>query len=414
MQKHPWKEAVLRMKKMKILIILLIILIIITTLSIVILLPKLKDEEIRNLDSEVSNEDILDIREETSYKGYVIIQKCIGNYIEYSNASNEEKLAAILEKEEKTEKFDELYYLKIEQIYKIERINDTTYFVETTLDDKNVYFVINVDYITKSYNIRKSTETEYKNAKENNVDTKYLQSIEIKSNDYNKIEDKDLSNEQVMSKYFYSYLQLELTKPEVAFTILEKGYKSQKFGNDINKYKKYIENNKEKLSDTAIVESSVKASDNSTQYTIVDTYGKTYIIKEYKYTDYTIEIQEDNKENEEYLNKYLALSPTEKVEENIKRVYQLIDDKEYESVYNLLDSQFKSSNFATLEQFENYAKETFFEYNVLGKITIQEQGQNYVINVPYKDGYSSVAEKREKNFVMRLQENTDFILSFEK
>ena len=414
MQKHPWKEAVLRMKKMKILIILLIILIIITTLSIVILLPKLKDEEIRNLDSEVSNEDILDIREETSYKGYVIIQKCIENYIEYSNASNEEKLAAILEKEEKTEKFDEVYYLKIEQIYKIERINDTTYFVETTLDDKNVYFVINVDYITKSYNIRKSTETEYKNAKENNVDTKYLQSIEIKSNGYNKIEDKDLSNEQVMSKYFYNYLHLELTKPEVAFTILEKGYKSQKFGNDINKYKKYIENNKEKLSDTAIVESSVKASDNSTQYTIVDTYGKTYIIKEYKYTDYTIEIQEDNKENEEYLNKYLALSPTEKVEENIKRVYQLIDDKEYESVYNLLDSQFKSSNFATLEQFENYAKETFFEYNVLGKITIQEQGQNYVINVPYKDGYSSVAEKREKNFVMRLQENTDFILSFEK
>ena len=414
MQKHPWKEAVLRMKKMKILIILLIILIIITTLSIVILLPKLKDEEIRNLDSEVSNEDILDIREETSYKGYVIIQKCIENYIEYSNESNEEKLAAILEKEEKTEKFDEVYYLKIEQIYKIERINDTTYFVETTLDDKNVYFVINVDYITKSYNIRKSTETEYKNAKENNVDTKYLQSIEIKSNDYNKIEDKDLSNEQVMSKYFYNYLQLELTKPEVAFTILEKGYKSQKFGNDINKYKEYIENNKEKLSDTAIVESSVKASDNSTQYTIVDTYGKTYIIKEYKYTDYTIEIQEDNKENEEYLNKYLALSPTEKVEENIKRVYQLIDDKEYESVYNLLDSQFKSSNFATLEQFENYAKETFFEYNVLGKITIQEQGQNYVINVPYKDGYSSVAEKREKNFVMRLQENTDFILSFEK
>lgn len=414
MQKHPWKEAVLRMKKMKILIILLIILIIITTLSIVILLPKLKDEEIRNLDSEVSNEDILDIREETSYKGYVIIQKCIGNYIEYSNESNEEKLAAILEKEEKTEKFDEVYYLKIEQIYKIERINDTTYFVETTLDDKNVYFVINVDYITKSYNIRKSTETEYKNAKENNIDTKYLKSIEIKSNDYNKIEDKDLSNEQVMSKYFYNYLQLELTKPEVAFTILEKGYKSQKFGNDINKYKEYIENNKEKLADTAIVESSVKASDNSTQYTIVDTYGKTYIIKEYKYTDYTIEIQEDNKENEEYLNKYLALSPTEKVEENIKRVYQLIDDKEYESVYNLLDSQFKSSNFATLEQFENYAKETFFEYNVLGKITIQEQGQNYVIIVPYKDGYSSVAEKREKNFVMRLQENTDFILSFEK
>ena len=414
MQKHPWKEAVLRMKKMKILIILLIILIIITTLSIVILLPKLKDEEIRNLDSEVSNEDILDIREETSYKGYVIIQKCIGNYIEYSNESNEEKLAAILEKEEKTEKFDEVYYLKIEQIYKIERINDTTYFVETTLDDKNVYFVINVDYITKSYNIRKSTETEYKNAKENNIDTKYLKSIEIKSNDYNKIEDKDLSNEQVMSKYFYNYLQLELTKPEVAFTILEKGYKSQKFGNDINKYKEYIENNKEKLADTAIVESSVKASDNSTQYTIVDTYGKTYIIKEYKYTDYTIEIQEDNRENEEYLNKYLALSPTEKVEENIKRVYQLIDDKEYESVYNLLDSQFKSSNFATLEQFENYAKETFFEYNVLGKITIQEQGQNYVINVPYKDGYSSVAEKREKNFVMRLQENTDFILSFEK
>lgn len=402
------------MKKMKMLIILLIILIIIIALSIIILLPKLQDEEIKNLDSEVLNEDILDIREETSYKGYIIIEKCIENYIEYSNESTTEKLASILEKAEEKEKFDEVYYLKIEQIYKIERINDTTYFVETTLDDKSKYFVINVDYITKSYNIRKSTQTEFKNAKDNKVDNEYLKSIEIKSNNYNKIEDEDLSNEQIMSTYFYNYLQLELAKPEVAFTILEKSYKSQKFNNDINKYKEYIESNKEKIADNAIVESSVKASDNNKQYTIVDTYGKTYIIKEYNYTDYTVEIQEDNKENEEYLNKYLALSPKEKVEENIKRVYQLIDDKEYESVYNLLDSQFKSANFGTLEQFENYAKETFFDYNVLGKISIEEQGQNYVINVPYKDGYSSVAEKREKNFVMRLQENTDFILSFEK
>ena len=50
---------------------------------------------------------------------------------------------------------------------------------------------------------------------------------------------------------------------------------------------------------------------------------------------------------------------------------------------------------------------------MLGQITIEAQGINYIVKVPYKDGTSSAAEKRTKVFVMRLLEGVDFEISFQ-
>lgn len=397
------------MKNMKILVGIIIAVIVIVLILLLLLLPQLQNnEEIKSLDYT----DKTNIEQENTYLAQYIVENAIQDYIEYNRNDEEEKLSCILEYKQniEPEQFDETYYLKINSIYKMERIDDTTYFVYCSLDNVDTYFVVNVDYINNAYSIRKTNKSEFKKAQENDVLEKYKTSIQIKNNDYNSIKNETPSTETIANKYFYNYIDLLLEKPEIAFSLLEKGYKTQKFNNDIDKYKEYIQSNIEKLSNTAIMESNKETVDNVAKYTIVDIYNRTYIIKEYNYTDYTIELQENTIQDEEYM----ALKSKEKVEENIKIVYNFLDNKEYESVYNVLDSEFKKNNFSTLEQFEEYAKETFFDYNVLGNITIQEQGQNYIITVPYKDGNSSIAEKRKMNFVMKLQENTDFIISFEK
>jgi hypothetical protein len=402
------------MKKIK-LLIGIVILIIVIVIMLLILVPILKSNQELEFEDQVLNEDVLYIQEESSYKVYSIVSNCIENYISYNVEQQETMLNAISEETSSIEEYDEIYYLKINQIYKIERINDTTYFVSATLDNETVYFVVNIDYINKTYNIRKSDESEFKNAKNNIVSDKYMQSIEIKNNTYNDIDDSDLTDEQIVSKYYYNYLKLVLNKPEIAFDLLDKECKYKRFDNNYDNFKSYIEKNNSKIADSAIISIKTTAEEDGsyTKYSFTDNYENEFIITEYNYTDYLIYIEDKNEMSQEEKDEYLKLSSKEKVEENIKRIFSLLDDKEYEEVYNMLDSDFKNANFATLEKFETYAEETFFDYNVLGSITIAEQGKNYAITVNYKDGYSSAAEKKVMNVVMQLKEETDFVFSFE-
>lgn len=396
------------MKNMKILISVILIIIVMIIILLLVLLPKLKEyeEETENL----YYGDIYEVQPETTYKSYYIIANCIENYIKYSIENSSEKLDAILENNDYTkENFDEVYLLKIAQVYKIERQDDTTYFVEISLDNKNEYFVTNIDYTTKAYNLRKSLKSEFDNAKNNNVKEKYRTSIKIKQNEFNLVDDKDINRDLVLDKYFYNYIRLAETKPKIAFELLEKSYRAEVFQNDFSNYEVYLENNKSKILNSVITDIQTETLENSTEYIITDNYNRQYRIVEYNYTDYTIALNNYQREDD----KYLKLTQTEKVEKNIKYVFELLDNKEYNKVYELLDSDFRNTNFQTYDQFEDYAKNTFFDYNALGKITVQEQGQNYIIEVNYKDGPSSAAEKRQKSFVMRLLEGTEFKISFQ-
>lgn len=399
------------MKNFKILVIIITLIIIIILIALFILIPKLEKqvEENENLDYG----DVLTIQQENTYKGYQISSECIEKYIKYNIEKNMEALENILENEEdETQKLDEIYYLKISYIYKIERMNDTTYFVESLINNNENYFIINVDYINNTFNIRKTNEIEFNNSKDDKVNEKYKQNITINKNEYNQINTADLDNDELISKYYYNYIDLALNKPEVAFEILDKDYKMKKFGNDLQKYQQYIENNRNKIFDSTIVEITANSKENYTEFIIQDTFNNCYTIKEYNYTDFTI-ILDDYTLNTDETEKYIALDSKDKVLYNINIIFKHINNKEYEEVYNKLDEKFKNTNFPTLEQFKNYANETFFDNNVLGNITVEEQGQNYIINVPYKEGTSSVAEKRKKSFVMRLLEDTDFVMSFE-
>ena len=395
------------MKKMKILIGIIIICIIIILIILFKLLPMLKEEqeELENMDYG----DILDISEETTYAGYYIVSNCIEEYIQYNIEENQEKLNYILEDTSYgIEGFNETYYLKIEQIYKIERMNDTTYFVEAKFNNENTYYVVNVDYITKGYNIRKTMQEEFENAKNNIVDSKYKESLEIELNN-NQIDETMLTDYELVNKYYNNYTKLAINNSEVAFEMLDKQNKLNKFNNDLNSYKDYIENNKEKIINSVITDIQVEAQENYKKYVIQDTYERTYTITEYNYNNYTIALEEYTSENEEDIE----LSSEEKVKSNIEKMFKLLDEKEYSKVYEKLNNEFKNTNFPTLKSFKQYANNAFFDYNMLGQITIEDQGATYVIKVLYKDGTSSAAEKRTKTFVMRLLEGTEFEMSFQ-
>ena len=395
------------MKKMRILIVVVVIIIIILIIALLNLLPMLKEQEEEK--ENLNYGDVLDINQENTYLCRYIISNCIKEYIQCNLENNTENLKAISTDKINKTKFDEIYYLKINDIYKIERMNDTTYFVESTIDNQNEYFIVNVDYITNSYNIIQAQEKEFTDAKNNKVDDKYKVSIEIESNDYNEIQAVMPSNYNLVNEYYDNYTKLAVNKPEIAFELLEKTAKSTEFDNDLNTYKEYVNNNEEKIQNSIVKSFDISKSDEVSTYTIENTYGQKYTIKEYNYGDFTIAPESTLEDVNEYLN----MTYEEKINHNIEKIFKFIDNKQYSKVYDLLDTDFKNTKYSTISKFETYAKTQFFDYNVLGKIDIQESGKNYVVTVNYKDGISSAAEKKSTVIIMRLLENTDFSIAFQ-
>ena len=405
------------MKKNRSLIIVLIILtilIIIVTLLILILLPKLREEEFKNIDAEVSYEDILDIQEEKTYKAYTILSQCIEKYINYNISKDSYKINLICEEEsnEKIMEIENPYYLKIEAVYKIERVNDTTYFTKAMLNNKDVYFLVNVDYENTTFNIRQSNKKEFQNAMNNIVDGKYKKSIIINSNEENKIETKDLSNYIIASNYFDIYKNLAIEKTDIAYELINEETKQTKFSNNIDNYKSYIERNKENIEDASLVSLiSVETQENKKTYTVQDSNGNQYVIEEYLYTNFNISIKDSTQYSQDEIEKYAKMDYKQKLKFNVDKIFSWLNNKEYEVLYSKLNSQFKNTNFNTLEKFQNYIQDKFFDYNYLGTVSMQQQGNTYILRAPYKSGASVAAEEREVTIIMRLENDMNFSFS---
>ena len=257
--------------------------------------------------------------------------------------------------------------------------------------------------------MRKIEIKEFKNAKENNVAEKYKKSIQIELNQNNAINVKEDAERQIADKYYSKYIQMALSDKEIAFQMLEATYRKEKFDNKIENYEKYIKEVEERLLNAQISKVTTNKNGEYTEYKIEDIYKDNYVIKEYNYMDFTIEKLEESENTEEYAN----ASSKEKVIININKIFKMIDNKEYEKIYKYLNEEFRENNFTTLEEFEDYIKVQFFDYNFIGNITIKEQGQNYIATVPYKSGINAAAERNEKIFVVRLLEENKFEISFE-
>lgn len=116
-------------------------------------------------------------------------------------------------------------------------------------------------------------------------------------------------------------------------------------------------------------------------------------------------------QTDEEVQKYNKLSSQEKAVSNVDKVMKLINEKSYSTVYSYLNSEFKNTYFPTLDRFTNYIKQNFFENNIVGQLTVGNQGDNYIVTVPYKEFLSPAADEKEAIFLVRLKEGTNFELA---
>lgn len=273
----------------------------------------------------------------------------------------------------------------------------------------DIYFCIREDYINNTFDIRlvnKDTLEELKNR--NDVE------FEIANNGYNEILNEANMNYQLCYLFLNDYSTYIKNVPEEAFKKLDEEYKNLKFNDDYNLFLTYINNNVDRFENLTIQEYNEEQLEEKTRYTILDTENNYYVVDIQNGFDYKIMFDNYTTNNEQYQNVYGQASDEEKVNTNILKFIRFINEKDYNNAYKLLDEQYRNNNFSTLNEFENYVKENFWNNNIATVKSMENISGTFVCNVEIKSGYGASAESLEKQFVVKLLEGTDFVMSFEK
>jgi hypothetical protein len=401
-------------KKMTIIFILIfIVIIIIIALSILLLqLNKEKKENEEELIEQILYENIEKV---TNKSTFYRTSSCINKYIDYIKLQDEQAYKSINEQVEIKKEYNTNAYFYCQEMYSIDKSTNITVFVKGYIRDEQLeemYYIVNLDYNNDTFNIIESTKEEFDSSIEGQVDQTYKEDIYVKQNEYNQIPDS-ITDFEILQSYFEDFKWKAMYNYPKAFELLDEEYKKAKFNNDLQEFKTYLQNNIATIQDANIIKHSITQEGSTIKYVIGDNFGNTYTIIETESNTYTISLDTYTVEDDELKQQYNSLSNEEKAASNIDKIMKLINQKEYSTVYSYLNTEFKNTNFPTLESFTSYVKQNFFDNNIIGSISVGSEGSIYMVSVPFKESLSSAADEKTKTFIVQLNEGTDFEISFE-
>lgn len=441
------------MKKLKIIIIVVSLLIVAIIITLLIL--KTKKQYYAEDNGEVITEDI--VQEEQTKRKYTqnedqffTVEKLVSNYYLYARLGNANAVMDIL-----TDNFKNNNELTNENVIQKLGVQKEGYRAREILKDSsstnNIYLVYGVigekedliksflvtyiDIENSTYAIQPIDETTYLNYKNKSSVIEEIKSIEKK--EYNAYNNVAMTEEDAITRYFEDFIKEMLYDPEYAYSKIDETYKQAKFGN-INQFLSYRENkNLEELLPDAmktqeefsseeeyfdylynyevkgINQYQVTKEDEYTQYVIIDDNGNYYIFRATSPMTYTVILDTYTIDLPEFVEQYNSSTDEKKVQFNIQKFFDAINDGDYAYAYNKLDQTYRNNNFPTQADFENYMKTTFYAYNKLGYTSYEKNGDLYIYKMVITNSEDST-QTIEKQFVVKLLEGTDFVMSFEK
>ena len=405
-------------KSFKIIIILLLVLAIVAIGIIIILMQSNIDEVIEQ--QGINLEASYELEKVDRANFYITIKNIVNQYYYYSRNANQEALQAVtVQESQNIQELANTDNFIVKDIYYTDLLENGVGYIEATYTDANntsnsLYLKIYLDFQNQTFQIEQVNQTDYETALEQGIQETDRENNTIEKNQYNQFQEAlNVVEEDILSLYYEKYVYISINNPQESFEMLDEEYRLEKFNNDIQTYVDYLNLNIEDMRSDSVTSYTEQEENGYTKYEVQTTNGKTFIIKEFDFMQYSILLDNYTVQSEEIVEEYNNLSSNSKVARNIRNIFTMLDNQDYEQVYSHLDNTFKQNNFPTIEQFEEYARNTFFETNYLGEMRAIQQSNIFVITLPYKERASAAAEERQKIFFMQLLDGTDFVMSFE-
>lgn len=433
------------MNKFKILIMMIsivIIFIIIFLISINIIGDKEEEEGFEEQSTlildEIQEEETPKFKEVIDKNTFFSINTCLQNYYTYIQETNEEvfrdktKEDIIYDMTDKT-------YLKENNITKENILNNMmtinytstyvakemnelsigdnvkAYYVKGRIVDyakqdaaKNVYDIVIIDKTNMTYAIVPNQENSLEELE--NILKKY-ENKNINKTDENLFKFAQTTAESIAKIYFSDYKRNALYDIETAYDSIDKEYKNKRF-QTIEKYQEYINKNSERLKKMSMDKYKIEKKDGYTEYVYINTYGDYCIIRETSVMKYSVLLDTYTVNIPEFTEKYDKADNMTKVALNIEKIISALNSKDYEYVYNKLDSGFKANNFSTLEAFEEAVTFSFYENNTVEYVEYDTQGDIHIYTILLKPVNDEENHEVTKQIFMRLKEGYDYTFSY--
>lgn len=268
------------------------------------------------------------------------------------------------------------------------------------------YIIVNVDENNRTFSVEQLKNKDELNNIEINVPA------EIYEKDNNVFSQTGMAYEDLIKEYINHYKRLSLAYPELVYnSFLDDDYKAKRFGS-FEEYKEYIDANRNEIIGINPAEYKVSEQGDYTQYIIKDDNSKYYIFNSKIPCDYKVILDTYTIDLPEFTEQYNSATEQQKVAMNIDKFIKAINAKDYKYAYNCLADSFKNNYFKTQEEFENYAKQNFYENNSVEYKEFDTKGEyyTYLVTLTKKD----TKEQKNKTFVMKLGEETKFEMSFDR
>ena len=247
--------------------------------------------------------------------------------------------------------------------------------------------------------------------KENNIDNE----DRIKINDYNHFEIQVATNEEIAMNYLEQYKNLVERAPQIIYdNYLDDNYKKLRF-ESLEEFKKYIESNKEEIE---LIRTNKylcnDLGDGKAEYVCKDQYNNVYIFDINSIFDYKIKLDNYTILTDKFKTEYQNANDSKKIQMNTDRFIQMINRHDYKSSYNCISNDFKNNYFGTEEEFVDFIKQHFFDYNNLSFKEFSKEGTNLF---KYKISVEDLTENDRKvktvNMIMQINNDFNFEIAFE-
>ncbi len=439
------------MQKLKKSILIIFILVIIIMLVMLFINIKKQDKPIQSNDKEIEN--TANKERVTEDIEFYSVKECINKFINLSNINNSnyydidetgKKIKVIQENEVKQniyqllsdkyiknnnitidnvfdfiDKFDKQMIFIPTDMYVLRGKNENKYLISGCIEDmgynknKDIYMFVNMDNIHNTFSV------ELMNKENANIDEIPIENedVEISENENNQYVEPTITDEYIVDQCFNSYKSLILGDSETLYNeYLNDNYKKERFGNYDN-FKVFVENKTKE-----IIKSDVEKYLNSDTdgYICIDNLNNYYVIEREGPLDYKICLDLYTIDLQQFLNKYNAASDQEKVVLNINKIVSAINNKDYNYVYKKLADSFKNNYFKDEESLREYLQNNLYDKIVVEYNEFEREGNIYTYKIrvikQYGEGEEipeeSNAPSKNMNIVMKLNEGTDFVMSF--
>lgn len=419
------------MKKVKLLLCVFIVAVIIVSITIIVL----QKENNKNTSKEDINEVGASIIEFSDLEKTNTFDQSLLGKIELVNDKNEYFAIAEIIKKYTNDNYiiTNMYVSRIKSnidvlwVEGVRKDNATVSHIIVVTDSRNsTYQIINEETIAQNgYNKDNINEFEI---------------TEIQEDGNNSFGYKNINDEEYAKALLNDYIEKALYSPQLGYNLLDEDYRRIRFGT-VDEYTKFINSKKEELmlydaknvkqagdfssyeewmsyfQKVKLLELSKYEIENyngNTSYIVIDTYDNYYVFQTSSTMNYTVILDSYTVDTEKYLDEYKKADDQEKVEININKVIDAINNDDYKYVYEKLDENFSKNNFSHLSDFEAKMKNNFFRKNDVEFDDYNESGEGtHEYSLTITDSTKTDKRNLEVKAIVVLKGDTDYTIKFQ-